>query len=116
VTLAPLLVGVGGALGAVARFAVASRLNADGAPRGTVAVNAVGSFALGLLTFGGVGGEASLLLGTGACGAFTTYSSFSVDAVTLWQTGRRRRAIAYASGTFLAVAVGVALAWLLVGR
>jgi len=116
VTPPSLLVGAGGALGAVARFAVASRLNRDGAPYGTLAVNAVGSFALGLLTIGGVGGDAALFFGIGACGAFTTYSSFSVDTVTLWQAGDRRRAVAYAVGTFAAAALGVALAWVLVGR
>ncbi|MFB6119901.1 MAG: fluoride efflux transporter CrcB [Halobacteriaceae archaeon] len=114
-TLPPaLLVGTGGALGAVLRHAVAGRLNRGATPYGTVAVNAVGSFALGLLAFSGVGGDPSLLVGTGACGSFTTYSSFSVDAVTLWQAGRRRRAVTYAGGTFVAATCGVALAWALV--
>jgi CrcB protein len=108
------LVGAGGAVGAVLRYLVASRLNRASRPYGTLAVNVVGSFVLGLVAFGGAGGDVALLVGTGACGSFTTFSSFSVGAVTLWQSGERARAAAYAAGTLAAAVAGVALARLLV--
>jgi len=110
VSLAPVLVGIGGAAGAVLRFLVSERFDRPGFATGTVAVNVVGSFALGLLAFGGVGGRAGLLLGTGACGAFTTFSSFSVDVVERWQAGQRGRAVASAVGTFVAAAGAVLVA------
>jgi CrcB protein len=109
---AALLVGVGGSLGAVGRYAVASRLEPSGLPVGTLSVNVLGTFALGLVVFGGVGSRAALLLGTGFCGAFTTFSSFSVDTVELWADGRRKHAAGYAVGTLALAAAGLGLAWL----
>ena len=106
------LVGTGGAIGAVARYLVSESLPADRFPWATLVVNVVGSFALGLVVFGGVGGDAALLVGTGACGSFTTFSSFSVAAVRLWESGERRLAAAHAVGNFVscALAVGIAAA------
>jgi CrcB protein len=109
------LVGVGGALGALLRHLVAERLDVEAAPLGTVAVNVLGSFALGLLVFGDSGGDAVLFLGTGAAGSFTTYSSFSYQTVRLFETGERRRAAGNAVGTLLAAGGALAAAWLLVG-
>ncbi|MFT4958005.1 MAG: CrcB protein [Halobacteriales archaeon] len=88
------LVGLGGALGAVARHAVylALKRGAD-VPRGTLTVNIVGSFVLGWLTFAGIGGEAMTFLGIGACGAFTTFSSFSFETVQLLERDKRTTAI-----------------------
>lgn len=105
------LVGLGGALGAVARHGVylAVKSGAD-VPRGTLTVNVVGSFVLGWLTFSGVGGETMTFLGTGACGAFTTFSSFSFETFQLLDGGKRTKAVV--NGTVnLAGALGaVALA------
>jgi len=116
---APLLVGVGGAAGAVARYLVgqlfASHPASERFPAATLTVNVLGTFLLGLLTFGGAGGEAMLLAGTGACGAFTTFSSFSVQTVDAWERGERGLAAGYALGTLAAAAVALGLAWLLVG-
>jgi CrcB protein len=109
------LVGAGGALGAVLRHLVAESLDVEGLPLGTVAVNVLGSFALGLLVFGGAGGDLVLFLGTGAAGSFTTYSSFSYQTVRLWETGERRRAAVNAVGTLVAAGGALAVAWLLVG-
>ena len=109
------LVGLGGAVGALFRYWTTRALDVGTLPYGTLAVNVVGSFVLGLLTFGGVGGEASLLVGVGACGSYTTFSSFAHDTVRLAETGTPARAIANALGTLLAALAAVALAWLLVG-
>ena len=107
------LVGLGGAVGAMLRFAVSELLPTDSYPYATVTVNVLGSFLLGLATFAGLGGEAGLLVGVGALGAFTTFSSFSFETVRLWETGKQRRAVSNVVGTFGAASLAVGLAWLL---
>lgn len=113
----PLLVGLGGALGAVLRYAVGELLTDLDAPvsASTLAVNTLGTFALGLLTFAGAGEEALLLLGTGTCGAFTTFSSFSMETVQAWEDDDRALAAGYAGGTLVLAGAALGLAWLLVG-
>lgn len=105
------LVGLGGALGAVARHGVylAVKRGAD-VPRGTLTVNVVGSFALGWLTFSGIGGEAMTFLGTGACGAFTTFSSFSVETFQLLERGNRAKAVLNATVNLVGALGAVVLA------
>ncbi len=71
-----LLVALGGAVGAVARFGVALRLPGR---RATLLVNVLGSAVLGLLVHRS--SSAVALVGTGFCGAFTTYSAFAVEVV-----------------------------------
>jgi CrcB protein len=109
------LVGAGGALGALLRSAISTRLNSDQVPAGTITVNVLGSFVLGFVTFLGVDSELLLFVGTGACGSFTTFSSFSVDTVRLWETDRRARALLNAVGTFVGAVVAIGLAWVLAG-
>jgi CrcB protein len=75
----PLLVAAGAAIGAPLRFLVASRLDGDRFPVGTLVVNVLGSFLLGLFAAAGMGGHGLALLGTGFCGGFTTYSAFAVQ-------------------------------------
>lgn len=71
-------VALGAALGAPLRLLAAHLL--DGRlPWGTVLVNVIGSFALGALSGAGPGVEAAALVGTGFCGAVTTYSAFAVQ-------------------------------------
>lgn len=85
-----LLVVLGGAVGAPLRYltdrAVQSRHDTV-FPWGTFSVNVAGSLALGLLTGAVAAGAASsqvqLLLGTGLCGALTTYSTFSYETLRL---------------------------------
>jgi CrcB protein len=114
---APLLVGLGGALGAVLRYAVGETLTDVDAPfsASTLAVNTLGTFALGLLTVAGAGRGWLLLFGTGTCGAFTTFSSFSVETVRTWEDGDRAVAVGYVGGTLVLAAAALGLAWLLVG-
>lgn len=70
-------VALGAAVGAPLRYVVGHLL--DGAlARGTVLVNWVGSLLLGWFSGLGLTGDAVALLGTGFCGALTTYSSFAV--------------------------------------
>ena len=71
-------VALGAAVGAPLRY-VAGRLLDGRLPWGTVLVNWAGSFLLGWFSALGLGGHAAALLGTGFCGALTTYSSFAVQ-------------------------------------
>ena len=74
-----LLVAIGAAVGAPLRYALA-RL--DGAfPAGMLAVNAIGSGLFGLFAAMSLGEASWALLGTGFCGAFTSFSSFAVQTV-----------------------------------
>lgn len=104
------LLGTGGAIGAVLRYSVDRWLVHDRFPFSTLAVNVVGSFSLGLIVFLGLDSDVVLFLGSGACGSFTTYSSFSVQTVRLWETGDRFRAAIYALGTLglCLIAAGIA--------
>lgn len=91
-----LLVALCGGVGAAVRYTVGSRL--DGlVPSGTLLVNAVGSFLLGLFVGWSIDGSALALLGTGFCGGLTTYSSFAVQARDLGP----RLGAAYAAATVL---------------
>lgn len=107
------LVGLGGAVGALLRHLVGQAVDGGDFPLGTVTVNVLGTFALGLVTFAGMDREVLLLVGVGACGSFTTFSSFSVDTVRLWERGERTTAVVNAVGTLLAAFAALGLAWLL---
>lgn len=106
--LALLCVALGGAVGAVLRH-LASRPPL-GPFRGVLLVNVLGALALGLLVglAAVLPGWLFLLLGTGACGALTTWSTLAVHT---WELGRRsrRRAAAYLTATLI---LGVAAALL----
>ena len=73
-----LLVVVGASVGAPMRLLVSRRVVGE---NGTLAVNVLGSLLIGL--FAGLSGRWFALLGVGFCGAFTTYSTFAVESVTL---------------------------------
>ncbi|UUU36146.1 fluoride efflux transporter CrcB [Streptomyces sp. CA-210063] len=115
------LVIVGGMLGAPLRYltdrAVQSRHDTV-FPWGTFTVNVAGSLVLGVLTGAVTAGAATshlhLLLGTGLCGALTTYSTFSYETLRLAQDGARFHAAANVIASVVAglgaVFVGVALA------
>ncbi len=118
------LVAVGGTLGTAARSAVVSApaAHAGGWPWGTVTVNLLGAFALGLLlgrlarpgADDGRRRDARLLVGTGFLGGFTTYSALALDTVTLAGAGGTAAAVAYACSS-LALGVGAAAAGMLAG-
>ncbi|MFD8735165.1 fluoride efflux transporter CrcB [Streptomyces sp. NPDC059618] len=89
-----LLVIIGAALGAPLRYLTdrAVQLKHDMVfPWGTLVVNVTGCLILGLLTgaasAGQVSGHLQLLIGTGLCGALSTYSTFSYETLRLTETG-----------------------------
>jgi CrcB protein len=110
--LSVLLVGLGGFLGAIARYALSARLSQRfprSIPYGTLTVNLVGSFWIGWL-WGHPVLELDLLLwGTGFMGAFTTFSTFKVELVDLMKAHKWRSSIIYMG---LSYAVGVMLAYI----
>jgi CrcB protein len=115
-----LLVMAGGAVGSAARFLVGrAALGALGPnfPYGTLAVNLIGGLGMGLLV--GVlarlnaGEYWRLLLGIGVLGGFTTFSSFSLDAVGMIERGDLAMALAYVLvsviGSIAAVFIGLSI-------
>lgn len=112
------LVFAGGVVGTLARYGVELAIphRSPGWPIATFAINIVGAFVLGLLLeFLARGGpdeglrqRLRLLLGTGFCGAFTTYSTFALEAVLIGRDGHSTTALAYGVST---VVLGVAAAW-----
>jgi CrcB protein len=114
-------VGLGGALGAMARFSLATAIfkwAGKGYPYGTLSVNLIGSFAIGIayiwLVEKEFGGDAHRhLIMVGFLGAFTTFSTFSLESLTLLQQGRTMAFFTYISlsllGCMLATALGMIL-------
>ncbi|MEU0112502.1 fluoride efflux transporter CrcB [Streptomyces bobili] len=109
-----LLVVAGGMVGAPLRYLTDRALQArhDSVfPWGTFVVNVVGCAILGLVTgaalAGAVGSDLRLLLGTGFCGALTTYSTFSYETLRLTETGAAPHA---AANVVVSVAAGLGAA------
>ena len=110
---------LGGIVGTASRYAIENLLPHDGAgwPWATFLINLSGAFILGGLLEGlaGLGDDsgwrqrARLCAGTGVCGAFTTYSTFALEAVLLGRHGHLGTALGYG---VLSVVGGVVTAWL----
>ena len=110
-----------GALGPPLRLLVDGAVQARtlGAfPWGTLVVNATGSLLLGFLAglalYHGLGDTPKLLVGSGFCGTFTTFSTFSYETVRLMEEGAHREALRNITGTLvvgiLSATAGIALA------
>lgn len=110
-----LLVGVGGAIGAVGRYGVGKLVETDQFPISTLVVNVIGSFLLGLVLFSQTSQTMRLFVGVGICGAFTTFSTFSVDTVRLIEKGEMQTALLYAGSNILLSVIVVSFARILVG-
>lgn len=114
--MAPLLqVALGGAIGASLRYLTGlgmTRLLGKGFPWGTLTVNFVGSFLMGVVVVvlaSKLDNRYAPLLMTGFLGGFTTYSAFSLDAITLYERGQFGLAALYVFGTLALALGGVAL-------
>lgn len=110
-----LQVALGGAIGASGRYltgVAAVRIMGHGFPWGTLAVNVAGSFLMGVLVvvLAHAGGtRAAPFLMTGILGGFTTFSAFSLDAITLYERGQIGLAGAYVAGSVVLSLAGLAL-------
>jgi CrcB protein len=109
-----LLVALGGALGASARYGVslwAGQAFSASFPAATLLVNAVGCFAMGALA-AWLGKDQSgllLFLGAGVLGGFTTFSAFSIETLRLLQDGAWTTALVYGLASVV-LAVGACAA------
>ena len=109
-------VGMGGALGAISRMLISNYINRNFSltfPIGILTINILGSFIIGLI-MGGMylkvnSGDIKFLpfLITGFLGGFTTFSSFSLETLYLFQEGRVTQAISYVALTMIGCLVGV---------
>jgi fluoride exporter len=114
-----LFVAAGGAIGSVLRYAVtqlSAQAHGGSFPIGTILVNVVGSFAIGLMMARYMNQDsesAKLFFVTGLLGGFTTFSAFSWDALQMLQRGAFTQAALYVGGSVLlsiaAVMLGMAL-------
>ena len=108
-----LQVALGGAIGASARYLTnigAMRLMGPGFPWGTLAVNVLGSAAMGALVVLLVHKDATRLaplLMTGMLGGFTTFSAFSLDAVTIYERGQIGLAALYVTASVILSLAGL---------
>ncbi|MGV1752761.1 fluoride efflux transporter CrcB [Agrobacterium sp. CG674] len=117
------LVALGGALGSVARYLVSVwsvRLAGPNFPWGTLTVNVVGAFLIGLMVETiarrfDASAEMRLFLVTGILGGFTTWSSFTLDAVSLFERGDLGLSALYL-GCSLVVSFAAVFAGLALGR
>jgi len=111
-------VAAGGAFGSVARYLLSTLVQerAAGAfPMGTFVVNVTGALLLGVLLrysldASAFSPEVRVLLTTGFCGGYTTFSTFSYETARLIETGDHRRAVAY-----IVLSVGISLAAMFAG-
>ena len=84
------IVAVGGAVGSILRYGVQKGLNAT-FPTGTLVVNIAGCFLIGMLwalSIKGLDEQKRLLLMTGFCGGFTTFSAFTLEGIQMMMAGR----------------------------
>lgn len=110
----------GGAIGSGLRFVVGlvMPVSAGRFPFTTLAINVVGSFVLGVVSAMAtrtsvLNRELTLFLGAGLCGGFTTFSTFSVEMISMWELDRTWPMVAYALaslvGGFLAALLGISV-------
>lgn len=115
VLMAYLIVFLGAGVGGALRHGVnqlAAYLFGMAFPYGTLAVNVAGSILMGILAEyfafrGGVAQETRLFLTTGILGGFTTFSTFSLDTISLWERGQWAIAAAYVAVSLVCSLAGL---------
>ena len=114
-------VAIGGALGSIARYALSTWIfdvSSHKFPYATLAVNVLGSFVMGILFViivekAALPTEMRSLLMIGFLGAFTTFSTFSLDALGLWQNGHIFMSLVYMLATVILRLIAISSAiWL----
>ena len=113
-----LLIALGSGLGGVARHwmtgMVSTRFAGSTFPWGTFAVNVIGSLLIGVVAAvpqSRLNESQRLFLATGLMGGFTTFSAFSLQSLTLMQSGKLAASAAYIVASVLFCVAGCALGW-----
>ncbi|PEW80568.1 fluoride efflux transporter CrcB [Bacillus cereus] len=107
-----LLVATGGFFGAIIRFAISNwfkKRNKTSFPIATFLINITGAFLLGYIIGNGVTTSWQLLLGTGFMGAFTTFSTFKLESIQLFNRKNFGILFLYLSATYM---IGILFAFL----
>jgi CrcB protein len=117
-----LAVAVGGAMGSLARFWLAAAMTALTGPRfpwGTLLINVLGSFIIGLVAAVtmapervGMHPDVRIFLMVGICGGFTTFSAFSLQTLELLQSGAVWQAAGYIVGSVVFCLTAVWGGWM----
>ena len=106
------MVGIGGFLGAIARYFISKHLNSKTTfrvPTGTLAVNLIGACLLGFVTGIKVNPMILLILGTGFMGAFTTFSTLKLEMTQMYKNKQYKRFLIYTGCTY---GFGILLAYI----
>lgn len=110
------MVGIGGFVGSVLRYLISYYMNVSWStvyPFGTFTVNLAGSFLIGIIIAAvlteNLSQQGRLLLATGFCGGFTTFSTFSFEFFSLLQNGHAGYAFLYAASSLV---LGFLFVWL----
>ena len=102
-----LFVGLGGAVGAMLRYGISMVPVKSEFPYMTLLINFLGAVAIGILA--ALSMRQSLLTKTGVCGGFTTFSTFSLEAVSLLEQHKTGMGITYILSSVLLCLLGVLL-------
>ena len=112
-----ILVGIGGFIGAILRYALSSVIQNDSSAIliGTLLVNFLGTFLLGMVVYSAelvsfITPEIRIFLTIGVLGAFTTMSTFGHEAFTLFEEGKTIMLVIYVVATVLLVFLGIFVA------
>ncbi len=116
-----LLVGLGGGIGSMLRYAAGLLLSSKIFPYSTLLVNIIGSFIIGIIFALSIKEQSiannwKLFLATGVCGGFTTFSAFSLENMGLLQSGKYAMAFTYVA---LSIVLGIGatfLGYLIIAR
>ncbi|EIJ78168.1 hypothetical protein PB1_11429 [Bacillus methanolicus PB1] len=112
-----LLVALGGFFGAVSRYFISRKLNGHNSkiPFGTLTVNLLGSFLLGILIGKKLGEAVYALFGIGFMGAFTTFSTLKAETLQLFEQKKTIKAAFYLAITYIG-GITAGFLGLLIGR
>lgn len=111
-----LFVGLGGALGAICRYALSLVYIKSDFPLMTFLANLIGAILIGIIAGStlknkNLSSNLVLFLKTGFCGGFTTFSTFSLETFMLLQNHKYIMAALYAGLTLIMCIIGVAIGW-----